>query len=532
MATIDDFLLKEAPGPEDMIAGKEAGTGNEIKVPFGSFGSKALREYFPAPESHTFALNDQVRILGNGSLAFADAAGTVANSFVRGTVTGITAEQIEITTGGTFPSALGAGIYYLSTTAATGNYTPTAPSVTGQVCKVVFVVGADGIGRVVDDPGFVVGEDQPTGGVSAEDFANGLSLDESTGKVGLGGELTKETTVEMGENHLNFYGHGGDFGFELWPGSGIWAWTRHNHLNITDGDANSVRGNMSFVSEKKLNGSTIQEAVFGTNTNGDGCETFWKVINWQTGQQYTLALKSDGKLYLNGVEISSSPGEETAESIRTKLESLTGEDRLDASAIKNLPDGGASDATAIDYTQAADATALDGAFSGKLNVFLNRLWHRLTQAFDRANHTGTQLAATISDFTATARAAFTAGSHISISSGQISVSDTASLRQAQFAFNSDLDTSDEMMFYARIGSITAITSSRLTRNSTTIDVRLDSTTTWTAITTGASLEATLTNLQTWINSQSQTATYWIRLNVVYASSQTGEARITLNHMGV
>lgn len=48
-----------------------------------------------------------------------------------------------------------------------------------------------------------------------------------------------------------------------------------------------------------------------------------------------------------------------------------------------VPAAGITNARDLDYTQAADSTALDGAYSGKLAVFLNRLYTYVISAFNK-----------------------------------------------------------------------------------------------------------------------------------------------------
>ncbi|MES1919147.1 hypothetical protein MHBO_001011, partial [Bonamia ostreae] len=52
-------------------------------------------------------------------------------------------------------------------------------------------------------------------------------------------------------------------------------------------------------------------------------------------------------------------GGETAEDIRNKLQTLTGDDRLDASAVKNLPSGGTVDNTYLTFKKSLGVTALN-----------------------------------------------------------------------------------------------------------------------------------------------------------------------------
>jgi hypothetical protein len=90
-------------------------------------------------------------------------------------------------------------------------------------------------------------------------------------------------------------------------------------------------------------------------------------------------------------------------------------------------------------------------------------------------------------------------------------------KELNVVFDSDLDTvSAQRMFQGAINNLAVVLPDELTALS--YEVRLDTTTTWTA-------QADLTALQSWIDSNVSTATtkWQLRFIATYAASATGEA---------
>lgn len=91
---------------------------------------------------------------------------------------------------------------------------------------------------------------------------------------------------------------------------------------------------------------------------------------------------------------------------------------------------------------------------------------------------------------------------------------------AYYSFSTNLDTLDELMFPAKITmELPEIKSAGIT--SFSYEVRLDSSSTWTAKATGASV-------QNWINTLSEGVPYWIRVIVVPAAN-AGDMVLQFNY---
>ena len=104
--------------------------------------------------------------------------------------------------------------------------------------------------------------------------------------------------------------------------------------------------------------------------------------------------------------------------------------------------------------------------------------------------------------------------------------------QVRVTFDSDSDlTSSPIFMRGDLFSLNMYAESKLTPNSTNIDVRLDSTDTWTGITQGAAFEDTVANLLTWVNANVSVGVLWeFRLIVVYDGGETAESSILVEYI--
>jgi hypothetical protein len=114
-----------------------------------------------------------------------------------------------------------------------------------------------------------------------------------------------------------------------------------------------------------------------------------------------------------------------------------------------------------------------------------------------------------------------------LGSGDLVISGGSGLstRLARFVFDSNLYTEDAISFRGSISSLAITTTAEI--SSVTYEVRLDSSSSWTA-------QSSLANVQTWITTnvsgtEASGTKFWIKVLATYGSTSTGEAEAVLTY---
>ena len=101
----------------------------------------------------------------------------------------------------------------------------------------------------------------------------------------------------------------------------------------------------------------------------------------------------------------------------------------------------------------------------------------------------------------------------------------------RIAYNSNLDTvSAPILMRGTVASFDMYPESKINDNLTAFETRLDSTDTWTDISTGASLALTIVNLVAWVDANVSGTVQWeYRATITYDTSQDGETSILVDY---
>ena len=98
-------------------------------------------------------------------------------------------------------------------------------------------------------------------------------------------------------------------------------------------------------------------------------------------------------------------------------------------------------------------------------------------------------------------------------------------------FNSNLDTlSAPVLMRGGLSSMTMYPESKINSDITTLQTRLDSTDTWTDVSTGVDLAETVSNLLSWVDTNVSGTTQWeYRARITYNGGENGETSIIVDY---
>ena len=101
----------------------------------------------------------------------------------------------------------------------------------------------------------------------------------------------------------------------------------------------------------------------------------------------------------------------------------------------------------------------------------------------------------------------------------------------RIAYNSNLDTvSAPVLMRGTLGSYNMYPESKIDDNETAFETRLDSTDTWTDISTGVTLALTIVNLIAWVDANVSGSVQWeYRATITYDTAQDGETSILVDY---
>lgn len=107
----------------------------------------------------------------------------------------------------------------------------------------------------------------------------------------------------------------------------------------------------------------------------------------------------------------------------------------------------------------------------------------------------------------------------------------AQVYRDRIQFNSNLDTvSPPILMRGDLATLDMYPESKINDNATTFQARLDSTDTWTDVSSGILLSTSITNLLAWVNTNVSGTVQWeYRCNIIYDTGQDGETSILVDY---